>query len=148
TGVRDPLLVSAVALSHGGEKVILVSCDVISIPDSVRKAILDGLKEDREVGGIAIFLAATHTHCAPYLSGRHAAGSRVDTEWLEQYIRGAQAAARAAWRSREAMSVHPVSGFSPELGYQRLGLMTSGRAGMYYGSWNDDFSGVAGPRDG
>lgn len=148
TGVRDPLLASAVALSHGQEKVILVSCDVVSLPDSVRNVILDGLKEDEEVGEVAIFLAATHTHCGPYLLGWSNAEPRIDNEWLEQLIRGVQAAARLAWRSREAMSVHAISGFTPELGYQRLGLMKSGRAAMYYGSWNDGFSGVAGPRDG
>jgi len=66
-GVDDPLSATVLVLEEGGEQVIFVSLDLVSIPDDLR----DGVRERvaaRGVPGIVpekIILHATHTHAGP-----------------------------------------------------------------------------------
>lgn len=62
-GVKDKLYARVIFLKQGNKEVLLVSCEMLTIPASLTSAIESKLKEK----GINahLFLAATHTHCAP-----------------------------------------------------------------------------------
>lgn len=54
------MMAQTLLLSQGPLKVALVSCDMLTIPDSLVRAVKSKIPND-----IKLFLAADHTHCAP-----------------------------------------------------------------------------------
>lgn len=56
----DKLEVKVLALQQGQTKIVVASFEGLTIPESFRKAVADRLGPD-----VRLFLAATHTHCAP-----------------------------------------------------------------------------------
>lgn len=68
-GVRDPVTATALALAAGAggtERVIFISCDLVSISDALRDAVRACICEAvPELSADAIVLNATHTHTAP-----------------------------------------------------------------------------------
>ncbi len=62
-GVADPLSVTACAFASEGEQVVMVSCDLIAIPDDLRNAVRALVAQ--QVPGLdpmKVVLNATHTH--------------------------------------------------------------------------------------
>ncbi len=67
-GVLDPVTATALALSGSGAGggVVLVSCDLAVISDSLRDAVRAGVRERiPDLDPLSIILNATHTHTAP-----------------------------------------------------------------------------------
>ncbi len=62
-GVKDKLYARVIFLKQGSKEVLLISCEMLTIPASLTGAIESKLKE-RGMNA-QLFLAATHTHCAP-----------------------------------------------------------------------------------
>lgn len=62
TEVLDPPSVRATAFEAGGRQVVLVSAELLVIPQPLRDAVLDALGDDRPD---ALVLTATHTHSGP-----------------------------------------------------------------------------------
>jgi len=62
TAVHDPVNATAIVVQAGSQRLALVSCDMLTVPASLTKAVLQNLPgwTQRE-----LILAATHTHCAP-----------------------------------------------------------------------------------
>ncbi len=56
----DHLYVRVVLLSQGGKRLALASCEMLTMPDSLYREVKSRLPSD-----VILFLAATHTHCAP-----------------------------------------------------------------------------------
>ncbi len=89
-GVKDKLYARVIFLKQGNKEVLLVSCEMLTIPASLTDAIQSRLKE-RGMNA-QLFLAATHTHCAPdsqMLNDRmrmKIPGIAIfNPEWLEWY---------------------------------------------------------------
>ena len=68
--VRDPIYATALAIeSSEGEKAILVSMDLCSIPDTLIAAAREKLKKlAPDFSSEALIMAATHIHTGPYLA--------------------------------------------------------------------------------
>ncbi|OPZ83561.1 MAG: hypothetical protein BWY76_02215 [bacterium ADurb.Bin429] len=66
-GVMDPVTATALALEAAdGAAVVMVSCDLVAIPDGLRDAVRAELRQALpEMDPHAVFLNATHTHTAP-----------------------------------------------------------------------------------
>lgn len=86
-GMLDPLLGTGIAFSDGENSAVLMSLDLIGIPqllqDRLRQTVADYLKLPKE----AIFIAFTHTHQGPATSeetGRIVEPEYVD--WLEKRL--------------------------------------------------------------
>lgn len=86
-GMLDPLLGTGIAFSDGENSAVLMSLDLIGIPqllqDRLRQTVADYLKLPKE----AIFIACTHTHQGPATSeetGRIVEPEYVD--WLEKRL--------------------------------------------------------------
>lgn len=66
-GVRDPIGCTALSLAGAdGELAVLVSCDLVSIPDPLREGVHQRLRETApEIDPATVLISATHTHTAP-----------------------------------------------------------------------------------
>ena len=60
TGVGDPLYARGLLLREGNQKVAIVSCDMLTVPESLYREVRARIPKDYK-----LFLAATHTHSAP-----------------------------------------------------------------------------------
>ncbi|NLO01520.1 MAG: hypothetical protein GX126_04250 [Bacteroidales bacterium] len=165
-GVMDPVTATVLAMESGNgassEKAIMVSCDLVAIydgmhdgsennlRDNVRKLIVESVPE---LNPERIFLHATHTHTAPYVSGDADAnryGVELDAmspaECCDYISKRIAKAGVEAWKNRKP------GGISYGLGYavvarNRIQALLSGKS-VKGGSTNrPDFSHVEGYED-
>lgn len=108
-GVMDPLTVTAWAIKSGEEAVVLVSCDLISISDSLRDRVRLHVSKLGTAGldPQKVIISATHTHTAPEV--HEGFGLELGTMEIEDYIgfaaeRIAQTV-RNAWEGRQPGSI-------------------------------------------
>ena len=62
TGVHDELFANALVLDDGKTRLALVSCDVLSIGNTTKRAIRDIIGRETDMDPDHVFLCATHTH--------------------------------------------------------------------------------------
>lgn len=96
----DPLYARSIVVSHGPLKFAVVSVELLTVPESLAA-------EVAKKAGFPVFLAATHTHCAPdsqMLNDRMTFAipgiARFDERWLKWYSDRIAAGIRAAYESR------------------------------------------------
>lgn len=163
-GVMDPVTATALALeSGGGGRLVMVSCDFVSIPDGLRDAVrarLAGLAPDLAPGDV--FLSATHTHTGPEVrvesDNRLFGGGIVPTRFgvdlpvmdPAEYV--AFAAARVAGAVRSAWTGRAPGGIGyglaqATLGYNRRMCFYDGNARMYGNPDDPEFSHIEGGND-
>lgn len=143
---HDPLTVNAVVFDSGHVRVALLSCDVCMLPDAfVREA---QSRCERELGIPAdhVIIACTHTHLAPNTT--HCIIGEVDPAFLQSLQDAIAGSIRRAIADLQECRLWAGSGYIEEMGFNRRGLHSDGTCDMYYGSWNSDFAGLEGPRDG
>ncbi|NLX12392.1 MAG: hypothetical protein GXY44_01895 [Phycisphaerales bacterium] len=162
-GVLDPITATALALESVGDQtpaaMVLVSCDLIAIHDSLRDALRDHLRRDLpELDPMAVLIAATHTHSAP-LTSTHERYDPLQTPVANIYgdnfgamapadyvTYAAERIARAvieAWRRRAPGGIAYGLGHAV-VGRNRLTTYLDGRSRMY-GPVNDpEFSHMEG----
>ncbi|MCX7689015.1 MAG: neutral/alkaline non-lysosomal ceramidase N-terminal domain-containing protein [Fimbriimonadales bacterium] len=68
TGVHDPIYARALALQAGDQLVVLVALDHLLVPASLTEAVL----REANLRPEQLFMAASHTHCAPDSMGLNA----------------------------------------------------------------------------
>ena len=101
--VEKPLTVTAMAVECGGDQMVMVSCDLVSITYTWMQQVRALLKDNKEgLDPEKVMACAIHTHTGyrPGGSGRTAAyareGFRSDREVLEQYLKPGQKYVEAA----------------------------------------------------
>ena len=165
-GVRDPVTATALALeSTRGEKpvrLVMVSCDLININDSVRDGVRERLRETLpELDPLSVILFATHSHSAPYTAVRRRFrpdpqpndrpyGVDMDVMPPSEYV--AFAVERIAGAVEEAWNARQPGGIAFGLGHafvgrNRLIAYRNGRSQMYGNANNPQFSHVEGYED-
>ncbi|MDY0169129.1 MAG: hypothetical protein RBS80_21480 [Thermoguttaceae bacterium] len=167
-GVMDPLSVTVLALESPGDgsRLVLVSCDLSTLWDSVRDGVREHLRRELpELDPMAVLLSATHTHSGPVTQTteryRRVATPKVpnrygvDTDLLDamdpvDYVdwataRIADAVARA-WRERAPGGIAFGLGHAV-VGHNRLIAKHSGQSQMYARTDQPDFSHVEGYED-
>lgn len=65
TGVHDPLSARAIAFEHGGNRLVLVSSDIIGFYGAMAEHLRARIATACGLGPAELMLAATHTHAAP-----------------------------------------------------------------------------------
>jgi hypothetical protein len=65
TGVHDPLLSSALFLSDGQNRVLVIANDVIFISKALAQRVRSRIREKTGIPETSILIAATHTHSGP-----------------------------------------------------------------------------------
>jgi len=166
-GVLDPVTATALALSAGDEgpssAVVLVSCDVVGIPDGLRQAVRQRVAAAiPQLDPLCVCLNATHTHTAPevrqdsdYLQlggGISSTGMCVELPTMApaDYVAFAAeriaAAVASAWRNRRPGSIGYGLG-QAVVGHNRRSAYFSGESRMYGDTSAADFSHIEGYED-
>lgn len=144
---RDPLTANAVAFRHGASCAVLVSCDLIFLGDDFVREVQTACAERWNVPASAVLIACTHTHVGPFTTGRGILG-RPDPAYMRGLRESLIRVVGRALNDVEDTSLYAGKGWIEHMGFNRRGMNREGQANMYYGSWNDDFACVEGPRDG
>ena len=63
TGVHDELLANALVLDDDRTRLALVSCDVLPIGNTTKRAIRDVIGRETDIDPDNVFLCATHNGC-------------------------------------------------------------------------------------
>ena len=165
----DPITATALAIESAGEdnaseQVIMVSCDLLWIPDDSRLAIGFGDNRQAVQGRLRdivkpmlpdfdtgkLFLNATHTHTAPIMAGgwclEQSEEVMTPSEYVDFLLSRLSEAVVEAWNGRKhggaswALS-HAV------VGHNRRAVYIDGSAKMYGSTDTADFSHVEGYED-
>lgn len=123
--VRDDLCVHAVVLEHEGQRVALVSCDLISIDaetaDPAKRLIRDrtGIPPER------VLICATHTHTGPEI--RKGAVVRRMDEWVDELPERIAQAVEEAAKGMFTTTLRPGRTYVDGLSWNRLWRCKDGR---------------------
>lgn len=153
TGTHDPLHAKAMVLEQGGVKVVMVACDLVSLPrdlsEQARKIV--GAKLGLAVDHIMI--TATHSHTSPViltnpsrynLEGNAKTIAETYTKELPARIADAIIQANGAMI---AVQMRAGVGEEKSLGFNRRYFMKDGSVGWNPGKLNPKISRPAGPID-
>ena len=157
--VLDPVTGTALALQSGADHAVLVSCDLVGIPDELRDA-TRRLLADRPDGldPMKVFFNATHTHTGPDVRiPGWSAGTTAVTIGVElEAMGGAEYqpfaaeriadAVRRAWAARAPGALAFGQGCAV-VGRNRRWVDTSGKATMYGKTNTPLFSHIEGYED-
>lgn len=159
-GVRDPITVTALALHRGEDHAVLVSCDVVGVPEALRDAVR-ALLGERSLGldTRKVVLNATHTHTGPELrfdrkGGATASAAQVGVDLpvmsVEQYqqftARVIADVVAQAWQSLGPGAVSFGLG-QAVVGRNRRWTDINGRSKMYGDTNTPAFSHIEGYED-
>ena len=161
-GVMDPLSVTAMALESvrpDAEPVraVMVSCDLVAIPDALRDTVRERLRERLpELDPMNVVLNATHTHAGPEVRTGDAGNAPprfgLDLGVMPPETYAAVAAKRIAdavmraWQSREPAGIGFGFG-QATIGYNRRICYYTGETRMYGGVNTPEFSHIEGGAD-
>jgi hypothetical protein len=164
-GVLDPITATVLVIeSRKGaisENVIMISCDLISIPDGSRDK-ADNLRDSVRAQVIKLFpdikpeqiiLNATHTHSAPHISTRtvkEVVGVELDVtqpgEYFDFITRKIATAVGEAWGSRKPGGISYGFDYAV-IGHNRIQVEFSGKAQMHGNINKPEFSHIEGYQD-
>ena len=158
-GVRDPLTATVLVLESGSTHTVIVSCDLVGIPDELRDAVRARVRErvtDINVEHLA--LCATHTHTAPDVrrrdttAGHTSCGTGVELSampvpaYLDFAAERIAEAVNEAWSSRAPGKIAYGLGHAV-VGRNRRWVNDAGEATMYGDTNTPDFSHIEGYED-
>ena len=143
---QSPLTVNSAAFESDGVRVVLCSCDLLLLPGTFVRQVQADCAERYQIDSAAVIIACTHTHQAPctvdFFPGE------VCQEFITSLHRSLVEVTGLALNDLQDVSLFSGKGWLDQMGYNRRGLKPDDTAEMNYGSWNDDFAGLEGPRDG
>jgi hypothetical protein len=173
-GVLDPITATVLAIESvqaGGTpgKVIMISCDLISISDELRDRVRNKVKTSLpEIDPGAVVLNATHTHCGPETRTKPDLAEKLGKFGLEMpldwsrwgidlgamspldYVESASqriaTAVELAWKNREPAGISFGLGHAV-VGHNRLTAYNDGSSRMYGKTDQSDFSHIEGYED-
>lgn len=105
----DPLYARTLLIRSGSRTIAMVSAELLTIPDSLRREVAQRLPS-----GVDLFLSATHTHCAPdsqMLNDRMTFAvpgiAKFDPKWLDWYSERIAASVQMASAAKASASEGP-----------------------------------------
>ncbi|MCK9410666.1 MAG: hypothetical protein M0Q53_00100 [Prolixibacteraceae bacterium] len=158
-GILDPVTVTALAIESRNDtssaKVILVSCDLITIEKELLDAVRMKIKESvPEIDPTQIIINATHTHTAPYCSTdmdtRNRYGIVLDvmapSDYFEFVVERISETVKKAWSNRKPGGISCGLGHAV-VGHNRLAVDFSGKSVLYGNTNREEFSHIEGYED-
>lgn len=143
---RDPLTVNAVVFDDQHARVAIISVDVCVIPGDLARAMQQACAAAADIQADAVIIAATHTHVAPCTTDQLI--GEADPAFLARLVEAAAQSVARAIADLEACDLFAGTGYVDQMGWNRRGMRRDGSCHMYWGSWQPDFVGIEGPRDG
>jgi len=122
--VIDPLRAHALILESGGERIAVVSCDVICMPASVADPARQLIEERTGIPGGNVLICATHTHTGPEM--RKGRLIPTNDEWLDGVPEMICQAVEAAAAEMFDAVLMPGCGYEDAIGSNRLGRKRDG----------------------
>ena len=141
--VADPLFVRAVVIQSDGERMALVSCDVICLTRETTDAAKERITQCCGIDPERVLICATHTHTGPNPRRGGKQIIPVNTEWLDALPGKIAAAVEAACADMFEAILVPGRQSETDFGSNRLGRMRDGAE--VFGK--DQTLGPAGPID-
>ena len=157
-GVSDPVTATVLALDSGDDHAVLISCDLVCIPNELWAEVRQGLNGVAALDPMKVVMHATHTHTGPetrtpYFGQAHVSGMLgVDLDIVppakgvtfiaERIV----AAVREAWTGRRPGSIAFGLGHAV-VGRNRRWVSVSGQSTMYGNTDTADFSHIEGYED-
>jgi hypothetical protein len=157
-GVADPLTATALALDSGKDHAVLVSCDFVGIPDSLREAVRSSIAgQCPGMEPMKVVLNATHTHTGPELrhltdGGSHLLEAGVDLDVMQAadyehfVIERISRAIAEAWNSRQPGEIAFGQDYAV-VGRNRRWVDKNGASTMYGNTDTPAFSHIEGYED-
>jgi sugar phosphate isomerase/epimerase len=157
-GVLDPLTATVLALETRGpdgttEQAVIVSCDVISLPRVVHKALRNAIAA--LVPGLdarKVLVSGTHTHTGP-LTGKHPRyevgnepGEMEPSDYADFLCDRVAKAVSEAWEKREPGGMSWALGHAA-VGINRRAQFANGETVMYGKTYQDGFLSLEGGND-
>ncbi len=139
--VEDPLHAKALVLESGGERIALVSCDVICMPAAIADRARELIERRTGIPAGNVLICATHTHTGPEMRGGRIIPTNDD--WLASVPSLIADAVDAACADMFDAVLLPGRGAEDRLGSNRLGRKADGSE--VFGK--DGTLGPAGPID-
>jgi len=123
-GVLDELEVVALALENNGKQVVMLTLDNCFILNECNKYFKEFINEATGLTYNSIYIAATHSHTAPYL--RLDSGYELEAEYIKFVARRMADAAKFALDDLQAAKAGYGVGTAPEIAFVRRHLMKDG----------------------
>ena len=147
----DPLTVTALAISNGETDVVLVSMDIVSIPDETMRVIREHVSSAvPELDGEQVVVCATHTHSSLVTTAGkydYPGGDVLTAAECRMVIAEATAAAVGeAWDRRRPTDIGRAFGHAV-VGHNRYAVYADGHARMYGNTDREDFVRIGGYED-
>lgn len=122
--VEDPLSAHTLVLESGGERIAVVSCDVICMPGAIAEPAREMIAERTGIPAGNVLICATHTHTGPEM--RKGRLIPTNDEWLDTVPDMICSTVEAACEGMFDAVLLPGRGYEDRLGSNRLGRRPDG----------------------
>ncbi len=143
--VRDPLMVSAMALRSGDETVVIASVDICFVTTEFVTETQELFRDRTSLPASRLLVHTTHSHVAPVAAGYH--WGQPDPDFLEHLKQCIARAAEEALRAIEPVTLFSGAGELPNLGWNRRAMFSDGTTAMHGDVTRPDYIGREGPVD-
>ncbi len=138
--VVDDIYLTCIAVSSGGDTVLLYTADQLSFDLSAAQEVRTAVTEATGIPGEQIFCTATHSHSSPLLYGEQPDAVR----FRESFVHAAVAAAKEALADLSAAEMLTAVRELEGMNFIRHYVMKDGTcAGSNFGNWEQDAVGHA-----
>ena len=111
SGIHDPLFTKALFLKQGGNRLCIITADLISIPDTVYQRVLNYLIKKEVIDECSLCICASHTHSGPDVEESLIIASPT-REYLEGLVKKMVLAAKEAAGELRPVEVRISSGLA------------------------------------
>ena len=145
TDVHDELFANALVLDDGKTRLAFVSCDVLSIGNTTKRAIRDIVGRETDINPDRVFLCATHTHSGPAVVS--ALGTNADKKYTEHLIKLVAGSVKMANDKLEDVELGIGSGNADGWAFPRRYWMKNGTVRMHPAKGDPNIIRVQGKAD-
>nr|WP_281352280.1 neutral/alkaline non-lysosomal ceramidase N-terminal domain-containing protein [Phytoactinopolyspora alkaliphila] len=135
-GVHDPLLATAVAVSHGDSASVIVSADLISLDMGDAAEIGRRIAEDLGIPAGSVAVTVSHTHGGPKVKAL-GFGAQRDEKYVESGFAGIVNAGRRAWKARRSAWMRSGVAYLDSVAHNRRGTEVIDPT-VFAIQWTDD----------
>ncbi len=147
----DILVLALLSETNNLEKVVFVTCDLVTIPSELRDLIRDKVKSQMpEFDHEKIIINATHTHSAPVVRKdwyKVPKDINASEDYLQLISDRIASAITDTWNRRQAGSVTWGTTQAKKVAFNRRTVYADGTAKMWGTANTDDFRGIEGYED-
>jgi neutral ceramidase len=152
-GVLDPLFSKALVLESDGERVALVTLDIISVTREITDQARAEIEKSTAIKGAQVMVSASHAHTGPELANRSRRGAdmggarELAVQYTERLPKLIAASVRLAHEKLQPARLNVAQGRCDNLAFNRRYFMRDGSVGWNPGKMNPNIVMAAGPND-